>query len=135
MTELRKVVNAIVREYGKPYEIRIELARELKKPRQERVKATTANRKREADNKGIAAKILNECGLANPSRADLEKAKLFVECGGICPYTGRSIPFSQLFQDSEFDVEHIIPRSRFPDDSFQNKTLCYLPRESRAQTQ
>ena len=127
MTELRKVVNAIVREYGKPYEIRIELARELKKPRQERVKATTANRKREADNKGIAAKILSECGLSNPSRADLEKAKLFVECGGICPYTGRSIPFSQLFQDSEFDVEHIIPRSRYPDDSFQNKTLCYLP--------
>jgi CRISPR-associated endonuclease Csn1 len=127
MTELRKVVNAIVREYGKPYEIRVELARELKKPRQERVKATTANRKREADNKGIAAKILNECGLSNPSRADLEKAKLFVECGGICPYTGRSIPFSQLFQDSEFDVEHIIPRSRYPDDSFQNKTLCYLP--------
>ena len=127
MTELRKVVNAIVREYGKPYEIRIELARELKKPRQERVKATTANRKREADNKGIAAKILSECGIANPSRTDLEKAKLFVECGGICPYTGRSIPFSQLFQDSEFDVEHIIPRSRYPDDSFQNKTLCYLP--------
>jgi CRISPR-associated endonuclease Csn1 len=127
MTELRKVVNAIIREYGKPYEIRIELARELKKPRQERIKATTANRKREADNKGIAAKILSECGIANPSRADLEKAKLFVECGGICPYTGRSIPFSQLFQDSEFDVEHIIPRSRFPDDSFQNKTLCYLP--------
>lgn len=127
MTELRKVVNAIVREYGKPYEIRIELARELKKPRQERIKATTANRKREADNKGIAAKILSECGIANPSRADLEKAKLFAECGGICPYTGRSIPFSQLFQNSEFDVEHIIPRSRFPDDSFQNKTLCYLP--------
>jgi len=127
MTELRKVVNAIVREYGKPYEIRIELARELKKPRQERIKATTANRKREADNKGIAAKILNECGIANPSRGDLEKAKLFVECGGICPYTSRSIPFSQLFQDSEFDVEHIIPRSRYPDDSFQNKTLCYLP--------
>jgi CRISPR-associated endonuclease Csn1 len=24
-------------------------------------------------------------------------------------------------------VEHIIPRSRYPDDSFQNKTLCYLP--------
>jgi CRISPR-associated endonuclease Csn1 len=127
MTELRKVVNAIVREYGKPHEIRIELARELKKPRQERVKATTANRKREADNKGIAAKILRECGIANPSRADLEKGKLFVECGGICPYTGRSIPFSQLFQDTEFDVEHIIPRSRYPDDSFQNKTLCYLP--------
>jgi CRISPR-associated endonuclease Csn1 len=128
LTEMRKVVNAIIREHGKPYEIRIELARELKKPRQERVKATTANRKREADNKNIATRIAAECGLQGSiSRKDLEKAKLYVECGGICPYTGRSIPFSQLFQNSEFDVEHIIPRSRYPDDSFQNKTLCYLP--------
>lgn len=30
LTELRKVVNAIVRVYGKPYEIRIEMARELR---------------------------------------------------------------------------------------------------------
>jgi CRISPR-associated endonuclease Csn1 len=125
---MRKVVNAIIREHGKPYEIRIELARELKKPRHERVQATKSNRKREADNKRVAAMMVTECGLpSDPPRKDLEKAKLFLECGGICPYTGRSIPFSQLFQNSEFDVEHIIPRSRYPDDSFQNKTLCYLP--------
>jgi CRISPR-associated endonuclease Csn1 len=128
LTEMRKVVNAIIREHGKPYEIRIELARELKKPRQERVQATKSNRKREVENKRVATMMVTECGLPpDPPRKDLEKAKLFLECGGICPYTGRSIPFSQLFQNSEFDVEHIIPRSRYPDDSFQNKTLCYLP--------
>lgn len=127
LTEMRKVVNAIVREYGKPYEVRIELARELKKPRQERVKATKENVKRRKEREDIARKIAMECGLQNPSRADIEKALLHLECGGICPYTGRSVPFSDLFNNSEFDVEHIIPRSRFPDDSFQNKTLCFLP--------
>ncbi len=125
LTELRKVVNAIVREYGKPYEVRIELARELKKPRQERVTATKNNRKRQSEREAVKAKILKECGLEYPSRSDIEKAMLYEECGGICPYTGRAIPFSGLFHDSQFDVEHIIPISRYPDDSFQNKTLCY----------
>jgi CRISPR-associated endonuclease Csn1 len=129
LTEMRKVVNAIVREYGKPYEIRIELARELKKPRQERVSATKANRKRQKEREDIMQRILQECGIPKErqSRKDIEKALLHVECGGMCPYTGRSIRFSDLFHDSQFDVEHIIPRSRYPDDSFQNKTLCYLP--------
>ena len=127
LTETRKVVNAILREYGKPYEIRIELARELKKPRQERVKASKDMGKRRNEREHVAKRIAIECGLHNPSRLDIEKAMLHIECGGICPYTGRSVPFHNLFNDSEFDVEHIIPRSRFPDDSFQNKTLCYLP--------
>jgi len=127
LTELRKVVNAIVREYGKPQEIRIELARELKRPRQERIEATKKNRNRQREREDVAARILRECGLSNPSRKDIEKARLHEECGGYCPYTGRHIPFSNLFDNSEFDVEHIIPRSRYPDDSFQNKTLCYLP--------
>jgi len=125
LTELRKVVNAMIREYGKPYEVRIELARELKKPRQERVTATKNNRKRQSDRETVKAKILKECGLEYPSRSDIEKAMLHEECGGICPYTGQAIPFSGLFRDSQFDVEHIIPISRYPDDSFQNKTLCH----------
>lgn len=126
LTELRKLVNAIVREYGKPYEIRIELARELKKPRQERVKATVANRKREAENKALAKRMAGECGLQNPSRKDLEKAKLWIEQQGECPYTGKKLPFSRLFVDPEFDVDHILPISRHPDDSYQNKVLCCL---------
>ena len=126
LTELRKVVNAIVRAYGKPYEIRIELARELKKPRQERVKATVANRKREAENKLLAKRMADECGIQNPSRKDLEKAKLWVEQQGECPYTGKRLSFSRLFDDPEFDVDHILPISRHPDDSYQNKVLCCL---------
>lgn len=127
ITEMRKVVNAIVREYGKPCEIRIELARELKKPRSKRLDETARNRKREAENKALAERMHNECGMPqNPSRNDLEKAKLWVEQQGECPYTGRSLPFSRLFDDNNgFDVDHILPRSRHPDDSYQNKVLCW----------
>jgi CRISPR-associated endonuclease Csn1 len=127
ITEMRKVVNAIVREYGKPCEIRIELARELKKPRSKRLDETARNRKREAENKALAERMHNECGMPqNPSRIDLEKAKLWVEQQGECPYTGRSLPFSRLFDDNNgFDVDHILPRSRHPDDSYQNKVLCW----------
>jgi len=125
LTEVRKVVNAIVRQYGKPYEIRIEMARELRKSRKEREESTRQIRSRQREREEAKAKILKECGIQNPSRSDIEKALLFEECGGICPYTGRTIEFSSLFGDSQFDIEHIIPLSRCPDDSFLNKTLCY----------
>lgn len=127
ITEMRKVVNAIVREYGKPYEIRTELARELKRPRSKRMEDTAKNRKREAENRALAQRMCDECGIPQPpSRKDLEKAKLWVEQQGECPYTGRSLPFSRLFDDDNgFDVDHILPRSRHPDDSFQNKVLCW----------
>jgi CRISPR-associated endonuclease Csn1 len=125
LTEVRKAVNAIVRQYGKPYEIRIEMARELRKSRKEREEATRQNRTRQREREQTKTKILKECGIQNPSRSDIDKALLFEESGGICPYSGRTIDFSSLFADSQFDIEHIIPLSRCLDDSFQNKTLCY----------
>ncbi len=126
LTELRKLVNAIVRVHGKPYEIRVELARELKMPRQKRVAAAKNMRDREKERSKVKADLLRECGIQNPSRRDIEKALLQEECGGICPYTGKTINLASLFgEHPQFDVEHILPLSRFPDDSFQNKTLCW----------
>lgn len=128
LTELRKVVNALVGEYGKPAEVRIELARDLKKPRHERAKAVSYNRDRERQRTAAKEKMLRELGpgFQHPSRADVEKALLWEECQGECPYTGKRFPFSSLFgENPPLQVEHIIPFSRIPDDSFQNKTLCY----------
>jgi CRISPR-associated endonuclease Csn1 len=128
LTELRKVVNALVREHGKPAEIRIELARDLKKPRHERAKTVSYNRDREMQRTTAKEKMLKELGsgFVHPSRADVEKALLWEECQGECPYTGKRFPFSSLFgENPPLQVEHIIPLSRIPDDSFQNKTLCY----------
>lgn len=128
LTELRKVVNALIHEHGKPFEVRIELARDLKKPRHERAKAINYNRDRERQRTTAKEKMLKEIGpgFEHPSRADIEKALLWEECQGECPYTGKRFPLSSLFgENPPLQVEHIIPFSRIPDDSFQNKTLCY----------
>ncbi|MBA3284812.1 MAG: hypothetical protein H0U27_07110, partial [Nitrosopumilus sp.] len=52
------------------------------------------------------------------------KHKLWLECGRMCPYTGRIINLTDCFS-SNVEIEHIIPLSRSLDDSFNNKTLTY----------
>jgi CRISPR-associated endonuclease Csn1 len=125
LTELRKVVNAIIRQHGKPAQIRIELARDLKRSKKERQKLSDRNRDNEEAREKVKKKILEEAGLASPSGTDIRKALLHEECNGICPYTGNPIPFRSLFgQESQFDIEHIIPFDRCFDNSFANLTLC-----------
>jgi CRISPR-associated endonuclease Csn1 len=125
LTELRKVVNGIIREYGRPERIQIELARELKKPKDVRKRIAGENRDREGTRKKAIEMIFKECNLGQPSNADIEKAILWEECHHECPYTGASINFSSLFgSDAKWEIEHIIPYSRSLDDSLGNKTLC-----------
>jgi len=126
LTEVRKLVNAVLVRYGKPEIIRVELARDLKRPRGEREAVTSRNSARAKQRAGLEARIIKEGGVSRPSREDIEKALLFEECGGICPYTGRSIDFGSMFgKHPQVDIEHVWPRSRCLDDSFLNKTLCF----------
>lgn len=121
--ELRKVVNNLISVYGNPDRIRVEVAREVGKSAREREEEQSRNRAREKQRK-IAAQELRECGIAEPTRDDIEKWLLWEECRKFCPYTGRPISFDALFRTGEFQVEHIWPRWRSLDDSFVNKTLC-----------
>ncbi len=126
LTQMRKVVNALIRTYGKPGVIRVELARDLKKPRKLREKISRDSRSREKERAEMAEKLLKEAGISNPKRSDIEKALLAEECGRLCPYTGKPISWNDLFgPEPQFDIEHIIPFHRSLDDSFMNKTLCH----------
>jgi len=132
LTEMRKVVNGVIRKYGKPDLIRVELARDLKKSREERKRIWKRNRERGKRRTGAAEQIIQEIGDGQPSRKDIELVLLYEECGGECPYTGKHISLTNLLSgESRFDVEHIIPFSRCLDDSFLNKTLC-LHEENRS---
>lgn len=128
LTELRKVVNAIVRKYGKPAVVRIELARDMKKNDEQRREIWRRNRDQEARRTKAADELLKECNITNPTRSDIEKVLLWQECGGptaLCPYTGKPMALTDLFgTHPKFDIEHIIPFSISLDDSFLNKTLC-----------
>jgi CRISPR-associated endonuclease Csn1 len=119
------VVNAIIDEYGKPAEIRLELARELKKSAKEREELTKTMNSASVDHENIR-KILNtEFGLPYVSRTDIIRYKLWKELEPRAYktlYTNTYVAPEKLFS-KEFDIEHIIPQSRLFDDSFSNKTL------------
>lgn len=128
LTEMRKVVNAIIRsEGGKPDYIRVELARELKNGSKAREEIFEANKKNEKERKDAEIAIrdlLQDKGYPVTGR-DILKYRLAEECNWRCPYTGDHIDPHQLFgPDANFNIEHIIPISISLDDSFANKTLC-----------
>jgi CRISPR-associated endonuclease Csn1 len=129
LTELRKVVNHIVRRYGRPEIIRIELARDLKKGRQERKRAADraeANRKqREEAVRRILKELPDQFRSAEDVRkSDITKVLLAGECNWRCPFTDTPFGLADLLgANPTVDIAHLHPR-RYLDDSFANLTLC-----------
>lgn len=121
------VVNAIIEdsEMGRPDEIRIELARELKNTKEQRSEMTKAIGRATKDHEKYREEIKNKFGLPHVSRNDLIRYKLYKELetnGYRTLYTNEYIKPEDLFS-KKYDIEHIIPKSRLFDDSFSNKTL------------
>ena len=125
INQMINVVNALSAAYGKPDEIRIELARELKKNQQERKKmsdAITANTK---VNEAIRKTLEKDFGLVQVTKNDILRYRLYEELkdnGYKTLYSNTYISKEKLFS-KDFDIEHIIPKARLFDDSFANKTL------------
>lgn len=126
LVEMRKVVNTILREYGKPCSIYVEMARDIKSSKEQRDKNRLQQWKNEQANKEARDELI-KMRINKPSRDDIIKYKLWQECGKVCPYTGKPISQNALFgEHPEFQIEHIIPYSRSLDDSYMNKTLCWV---------
>lgn len=108
-------------------EIRIELARELKKNAKEREELTKGINRAKSENEKINKILQKEFGVKNPTRNDIIRYKLYEE---LKPnsykdlYTNTYIPREYLF-NKQIDIEHIIPQSRLFDNSFSNKTIVY----------
>ena len=125
LNQMVNVVNSLIEEYGKPDEIRIELARELKKSAKERDELTKAVNSSKKDHEKIVSILQSSFNIQNPSRNDIIRYKLYEELkpnGYHTLYTNTYIPQEKLFS-KEFDIEHIIPQALLFDDSFSNKTL------------
>lgn len=125
LNQMINLVNTVITTYGKPDEIHIELARELKKnakQREELSKSIETTTKLHID---IKTRLEKEFGLPNVSRKDIIRYKLYEELkdnGYKALYSNSYIEPAKLFS-KEFDIEHIIPQSRLFDDSYSNKTL------------
>lgn len=125
INQMIHVVNGVIEAYGKPDEIRIELARELKKNAEDRAEMTQAIANATKEHEDIRKKLQDEFGLSYVSRTDIIRYKLYEELrprGYHTLYSDTYIPREKLFS-KEFDIEHIIPQSKLFNDSFANKTL------------
>jgi CRISPR-associated endonuclease Csn1 len=127
LNQMVNVVNQVIETYGKPDEVRIELARELKKSAKERASATTNINAAKTKHEGIRKLLQSEFGLKNPTRNDIIRYKLYQELsenGYRTLFTNQYISPDKLFS-KQIDIEHIIPKAVLFDDSFSNKTLAY----------
>jgi CRISPR-associated endonuclease Csn1 len=125
LNQMVNVVNAAINEFGKPDEIRLELARELKKSAEEREKMSDAISKSTIEHEKYRKTLQTEFGLKHISRNDLIRYKLYLELkrnGFKTLYSNTYIAPDELFS-KKFDIEHILPKAKLFDDSFSNKTL------------
>lgn len=125
LNQMVNVVNSLIDTYGKPDEIRIELARELKKSAKEREAMTDAINTANRENEEYKKILETEFGITHVSRNDILRYKLYLELkdnGFHTLYSDTYIPREKLFS-RDFDIEHIIPQANLFDDSFSNKTL------------
>lgn len=133
LNQMINVVNAILEQYGKPNEIRIELARELKQSKDERNDADLQNSKNKKLNEEIG-KRLTELGLPATKRyiqkykfifPSLSKNLKDAHVNNQCIYCGETFNLTEALSGDAYDVDHIIPKDLLFDDSQTNKVLVH----------
>lgn len=129
LVEVRRVVNLLIRERGKPSRIVVEMARETKGSSRERNELLWENRKREREREEIRQRIQAEFGVRGTGGTVL-RYRLWKEqqehMMGACPYCGQRIDETALMAGNpDFHIDHILPYSRSLDDSFNNKIVCH----------
>lgn len=122
LNQARKLVNAIVKQYGAPSSVHIELARDLNKPFDERRKIEKEQKSfQETKQKDIEA-FESQFG-KTPRGTDMVKWRLYREQDAKCAYSLKPIDLNRLFEVGYTEVDHALPYSRSFDDGMNNKVL------------
>ena len=130
LNQVRTVVNALIKRYGHPSEVIVELARDLKQSQDQKKEENQRQGENKKRNDRIR-KTISEVLKIDEEQvrvADTQKVILWEELSNdvsmrICPYSGKQISISMLLSD-QVEIEHILPFSRTLDDSLNNKTVA-----------
>ena len=126
LNQIKRLINRIIEVHGKPDQIVVELARELKQSADQKTEAEKSIKKNTEAAIRRGHKLVE---LGQPDTgANRALMRIWEEMNPDpmlrkCPYTGTLISPAMLFT-GECDVDHILPYSRTLDDSGSNKTLC-----------
>lgn len=120
-TQSIRIVNAIIKKYGEPSDIVIELAREKNSADRKKF-LKELNKKNAALNQEVKEKI-EHLGVRD-TKGLFEMIKLWHLQDGHCMYSLDPIPLEDLISNpTHYEIDHIIPRSVSFDDSMKNKVL------------
>jgi CRISPR-associated endonuclease Csn1 len=132
INQSRKVLNALVKGYGSPSAVHIELARDLSRPFDERrdiKKEQDAFRDRNENDRDEFATHPQFAGYmqanGKPNGKDFEKWRLYREQQGKCAYSLEGFTLERLLEPGYVEVDHALPYSRSFDDSKNNKVLVF----------
>lgn len=125
LSQLRRVVNRLIEVHGKPQEIVIELARDLKANREQKQRYQQQQKEGEERNQGFKEMIESAGEEVTPYV--LRKLRLWEEQGPpqarVCPYSGSPISFGMAVS-SQTEIDHILPFSQTLNNSMANKVVC-----------
>ena len=120
---MKAVVNQLLKEgtIDENTIVHIEFARELNDAnRRAALRQYQAALRKEREKAVDAIKNI----VPNPSDDDILKYLLWQDQGCKCVYTNKSISLTALYNGTEFDIEHTVPRSMGGDTTRENLTIC-----------
>ena len=123
--ELKRVVNAIIKQHSKPDVIRIEMARDLEmntKRYKENQKQQKKNQKANEEAQEVFVEL--NLGRRYASRDEKIKYRLWKDQKECCAYSVKPIALSQVFS-ADTEIDHILPYKKSLDDSYMNKVICF----------
>ena len=130
LNQVRKVVNALIHRYGRPTEVVIELARDLKQNREQKLETQKQQADNQKRNERIRKAIAGVLQISEERvrRDDIQKWILWEELSfdvvdRRCPYSGVQISSTMLLSE-QVEIEHILPFSQTLDNSLNNKTVA-----------
>lgn len=120
LNQLRKLLNELIQNYGRPQEIAIELSRDLKLNKKEKARLEKEIRDNTKQNEIFDGQI-REAG-SSPNSDSRLRLKLLQQQKNLCAYSGKTINVSDALS-AKCEIDHILPFSRTMDDTTANKVL------------
>lgn len=118
-----RVVNALIREFGMPAAIHVELPRDLARSKEQREEFEKFIRDNENENQRRRKELL-QAGYP-VTRENMLKLELWEQCGKALPYEpSETVASLQDLIEGPYQIDHIVPRSHNYDSSKGNLTLC-----------
>lgn len=124
LSQTRKVINAIIDEWGMPEAVHIEVGREVAKSPEDRNKIEKSQRENEAKNDALKKRWKDEFGIdIRPN--EFVKIKLAEQQNWQCAYTGTALDQLRVASGEAgyVQVDHILPYSRSFDNGYHNRVL------------